>query len=277
MFHTSLFFVRPDELHRVEKPYAFKFPLENAAIPSKNYEHIETEHVQVSDIRGHESDFTLEKNGFAVFDMGKDFKYEDFHDSVKIEPYFHLVEKLLKQELGASHVQMFRYGLRKRHPTWPRNTGQSYDYDQPTTTVHIDTTPQEVLVEVRRHHKERYEELTMHRVQWVNVWKPLRGPLNDWPLLVCDNSTVDKSKDLEPADLLYPDRIAENCLVYDSPKYRWHYLSGHKTTEIMVFKQGDTLHDAPPGVPHCSVQNPLAPNESPRESIETRFLVFYNS
>lgn len=81
----------------------------------------------------------------------------------------------------------------------------------------------------------------------MSVWKPLRGPLNDWPLILCDNSTVDKHKDLAASDLLYPDRIAENCLVYDNPKFNWHYLSSQKTTEVIIFKQGDTLRTAPPG------------------------------
>jgi hypothetical protein len=81
-----------------------------------------------------------------------------------------------------------------------------------------------------------------------SFWKPLRGPLNDWPLIYCDSSTVNRDRDLEPAGLIYPDRVAENTCIYHSPDYKWYFLSSQKTSEIIVFMQGDTLVNAPPGM-----------------------------
>jgi len=34
------------------------------------------------------------------------------------------------------------------------------------------------------------EELLRGRVQIINLWRPIRGPLRDAPLAVCDASTV---------------------------------------------------------------------------------------
>jgi hypothetical protein len=109
-----------------------------------------------------------------------------------------------------------------------------------------------------------------------SIWKPLKGPLNDWPLTFCSSTTVEP-EDLEAADLLYPDLATENYQVYHHQRHRWFYLSDHETTELIVFKQSDSDPTASAGVPHCSFCNPLTPsNELPRESIEARALVFWD-
>ena len=79
------------------------------------------------------------------------------------------------------------------------------------------------------------------------MWKPLRGPLNDWPLAVSDAATVDAATDLEPADLLYPEYVTENAQVYFNPDAKWWYLSRQRTDELVVFKQSDTLARSCPG------------------------------
>lgn len=81
------------------------------------------------------------------------------------------------------------------------------------------------------------------------MWKPLRGPLNDWPLTVCDAGTVRTENDLEAADLLYPDLATENYQVYFKPYHKWHYLSDHNPSELLVFKQADSLSETSPGSP----------------------------
>ena len=72
--------------------------------------------------------------------------------------------------------------------------------------------------------------------------------MNDWPLAVCDAAAVDKTTDLEAADLLYPDLATENYQVYYKPEYKWYYLSSHDVSELMIFKQSDSLPDACPGM-----------------------------
>ena len=126
-----------------------------------------------------------------------------------------------------------------------------------------------------------------------SVWKPLRGPANDWPLLVCDAASMSGKSNFEPADLLYPNLLTENAPVYHNDTYKWYFLGSHRSSEMIIFKQADTLSTACLGkertmvckeslvliiigVPQCSIANPLAsPDELPRESIEARALVYY--
>ncbi|KAF2815319.1 uncharacterized protein BDZ99DRAFT_516054 [Mytilinidion resinicola] len=216
--------------------------------------------IRVTDMRDIKENFTIETNGFAVFDTDCGLAYDDYFDEEKLQVYFRHVESLLGNHLGAKHVQVFRYAIRKRDPDWPKSSDIPHAWEQPTTVAHIDATLDEARREVRLH-----------------FWKPLKGPMNDWPLLVCDAATVDKENDITDSDLIYPDHAAENMQVYYRPGYKWYFLSNHKTTEIIVFKQTDSLPAACAGVPHCSFANPLRPgNEAPRENIEVRVLAYYD-
>lgn len=70
-----------------------------------------------------------------------------------------------------------------------------------------------------------------------SVWKPLRGPLDDWPLCVCDVSTVDVEADLVPSDQVFPQHVVENIQVHHDPNQKWYYLSKQRDDEIWIFCQ----------------------------------------
>lgn len=73
-----------------------------------------------------------------------------------------------------------------------------------------------------------------------SICKPLKGPLNDRPLVVCDASRVDRKRDFTAADLLYPELLTENYQVHHNDNFLWYYLSGQRTDEMMVFMQVDS-------------------------------------
>ena len=132
-----------------------------------------------------------------------------------------------------------------------------------------------------------------------SVWKPLKGPLYDWPLAVCDAATVE-DQDLETHDQVLPQVVRENYMVRHNAKHRWYYLSGQTTSELLVFRQADSDGNKgmsfssatsktcfmarpaanalwPTGVPHTSFQLPpdqVQGTSCPRESIELRAIVY---
>lgn len=73
-----------------------------------------------------------------------------------------------------------------------------------------------------------------------SIWKPLRGPVKDWPLALCEPGTLHSDRDLEPCDLVYPDYVVENRQVYHSDQLKWFYLSDQQEDEAWVFVQTDT-------------------------------------
>lgn len=49
------------------------------------------------------------------------------------------------------------------------------------------------------------------------------------------------------ADLLYPDHVTENSMVYHREGQKWYYLSNHNTDEVIIFKQMDSQEGSVPG------------------------------
>jgi hypothetical protein len=56
------------------------------------------------------------------------------------------------------------------------------------------------------------DELLKGRVQIINLWRPIRGPLKDSPLAVCDARSV-AFEELVPSDLVYRHRVGETYAV----------------------------------------------------------------
>jgi hypothetical protein len=62
------------------------------------------------------------------------------------------------------------------------------------------------------------DELLKGRVQIINLWRPIRGPLKDSPLAVCDARSV-AFEELVPSDLVYRHRVGETYAVKFSPQH----------------------------------------------------------
>lgn len=199
----------------------------------------------------------------------------DFYNVKRVKDiYYAEIKALLLKYFGAKRVEILEHITRKRHPEFPISTGDDYDYAQPTSIVHADFTMGAILEmsqDVLKMNNSDY-----NRIQCLNIWKPLRGPLADWPLALCDAESVNYEADLIAADVVSRTGYTENFQVYYNPKHQWYYLSGQKSTELAIFCQGDTNYVDRKCVPHCGFRNPLSdPNELPRESIEARAFVFY--
>jgi len=83
-----------------------------------------------------------------------------------------------------------------------------------------------------------------------SVWKPLRGPIKDWPLAVCDSSSLEDG-DMREADIVFGDRVIENYLVQFNPKQKWYYLSDQTSDEAWVFLQAGSDPEGLRGKDDC--------------------------
>jgi hypothetical protein len=120
------------------------------------------------------------------------------------------------------------------------------------------------------------ETLLKGRVQVINLWRPIKGPVQDSPLAVCDATTIDLA-DLVPSDLVYPQRVGETYSVKYNPAHRWFYVPHMQPDEALLLKCSDTRTDVPARfTPHSAFIDPTAAADAPRrESIEVRTLVFH--
>jgi hypothetical protein len=246
-----------------EKPVRYVGETPPGAAP---YNGIDDPHeVRIDDARGRETEFSLDRNGFTLVQAPTQVK--DFYSPDQVTAiYYPEVERLLKERLGASRVHIFDHTV--------RNAGLP-DGRTPSRQVHNDHTVNSAPRRVRDHLGTDATELLKHRFGIVNVWRPIRGPVLDSPLALCDARTF-SNDDLIASDLVYPHVRGETSRVEFKPEHRWYYFSEQQTDEALLIRVHDSSDDGRARLSfHTSFENPLAEGAPPRESIEVRALVFF--
>jgi hypothetical protein len=172
-------------------------------------------------------------------------------------------------------VFIFDHTLRRRvHGAADRAAGAPR---QPVAGVHVDHTAKSGPQRVRDFFGDDAERLLRGRVQVINLWRPIRGPLRDAPLAVCDAKSVAPG-DLVPSDLVYQQRVGETYGVTYNPAHRWFYVPEMQPDEALLLKCYDSEVDRARFAPHTAFEDPTAPEDVlPRESIEVRTLVFHEA
>ena len=64
-------------------------------------------------------------------------------------------------------------------------------------------------------------------------------PVQDWPLAVCDATSVDPA-DFVETDVIYPNYIAENRALHFNANQKWYWLPHQDKNEALVFKAIDS-------------------------------------
>jgi hypothetical protein len=229
--------------------------------------------VTIRDIRPVASALSLEREGFQLVTATSSVR--DFYDEEAVRTcYYGETVSLLKELAGAYRVVVFDHTIRRRIPgATDRSTGIPR---QPVPRVHNDYTVKSGPQRVRDLLGEDASALLRRRFSVINVWRPIRGPIQDAPLALADAQSV-HDDDLVATDLVYPDRTGEIYYVKFNPSHRWFYASAMRQDEVMLIKCFDSADDGRARfVPHSAFVDPTTPAGAlPRESIELRTLVFY--
>ena len=228
--------------------------------------------VRIYDARPIAAQLSLDSEGLAV--VNHNSAVRDFYDEDELRRvYYPEAERLVGEATGARRVVVFDHTLRRR--VWGGVDRSAGTPRQPVTVVHNDYTVKSGPQRVRELMGEEAEELLRHRFEIVNVWRPIRGPLRDAPLAVCDATTV-AFTDFVPSDLVYRDRTGEIYRVKYNPAHRWFYLPEMQPDEAILIKCYDSAADKARFTAHSAFEDPTAPTDIlPRESIELRTLVFH--
>jgi hypothetical protein len=226
----------------------------------------------IRDIRPVISSLSLDEDGIIA--VRHRTAVRDFRDEDQIRrTYYPESEALVKKVTGAGRVLIFDHVVRRHIPG-------TDDYRegvrQPARRVHVDHTARSAPQRVRDLLPEDADALLRGRVQIINLWRPIRGPVQDAPLAVCHGRSVVPG-DLVPSDLVYPERTGETYSVTYNPAHRWLYLREMATDEVLLLKIYDSKTDGRARfIPHTAFDDPTAPPDAPpRESIELRTLVFH--
>jgi hypothetical protein len=213
----------------------------------------------------------LEKQGFRF--VGHDTKVADFYDEAEIKRvYYPEMEALIKAESGAKRVVVFDHTLR----TADDELRESKKIREVVRRVHNDYTERSGPQRVRDILPNEAEELLKRRFAIIQVWRPIRFPVETYPLAMADARTLSPD-DMIISERRTPDRIGQTYAIKYNPAHKWYWFPRMRREEAYVFKVFDSEKDGRARwTAHTAFDDPTTPPHArPRESIEIRTLAFF--
>jgi hypothetical protein len=220
---------------------------------------------------GRGKDFVLDRDGFRF--RRHDTKVADFFQEDEIRRvYYPEMEALVKGETGCSRVVVFDHTLR----TADTDDREVRKIREPVARVHNDYTEWSAPQRVRDLLPQEAEALLQRRFAIVQVWRPIRHPVETFPLAICDARSLSE-KDLVVSERRYPNRVGQTYAITYNPDHVWYWFPRMRRDEALVFKVYDSLKDGRARwTAHTAFDIPNTPlSARPRESIEIRTLAFF--
>jgi hypothetical protein len=120
---------------------------------------------------------------------------------------------------------------------------------------------------------EAQRRLTRRFVE-INFWRPIKGPVLDHPLVVCDAGSIAPG-DLVPVSTGLRHEV---FMLSYNPAHRWYYFPRIESDELILIKGFDSMCDGRARfTAHAAFADPSTPPDAPpRESIEVRALLFFD-
>jgi hypothetical protein len=251
------------------KPFSYTYP-PPAGTPWRSPSEAHT--VAIADGRRRAGSFSLDREGFEL--RHAPIAVRDLYDDAELRRvYYPACAAIVQAATGATAVHVFDHTIRSGREDQRKAQGLR----EPVTRVHNDYTDTSGPRRVRDlFPAEEAERLLQGRYAFINVWRPIRGPLQDHPLALCDARTIAPS-DWIASDLIYRDRIGETYAVKFNPSHRWYYFSNMQRDEVVLIKCFDALTDGTARFSaHTAFADPTTPADAPpRESIEIRTMAFW--
>jgi hypothetical protein len=183
-------------------------------------------------------DLSLDRQGFQL--VPQETEVHDFYDPAEVnEIYYPEIELLLKKATGAEKVIVFDHQVRNIELS-RQGEKNAREY---VSVVHNDYTvksgPRRALDHLPA---AEAEERLRHRFAEINVWRPIRGPIESTPLAVCDAQSIEHN-DFVPTDFIYRDKVGEVYRFIYNPNHRWFYFPRLERNEVILLKCYDSSED----------------------------------
>jgi hypothetical protein len=234
--------------------------------------------VAIHDVRNVARELSVDRQGLVLVDH-PDGAMHDFRDEQALRSaYYPSVERLVREVTGAARVLTFDHTHRSSAVARRIADGTDIAVEE----AHNDYTERSGPRRIREllpglAPGEDLDALMRGRHAIFNVWRPTNGPVEQWPLAVCDMQTM-KLADFVDAELKWSHRTGYICAVRHNPAHRWLYVPNVDVDEALVFKCYDSA-DHGAGVrfgAHTAFVDPTSRNDArPRESIEVRTIALF--
>ena len=221
--------------------------------------------------RPHVKEFALERDGFRF--VRHDTRMKDFFDEAEVRStYYREMEELIKAESGAKRVVVFDHTLR----TADDELREKQKIREVVRRVHNDYTEWSGPQRVHDVLPDEADKLLERRFAIIQVWRPIRHPVESTPLAIADARSV-AFDDFVISERRYPNRIGQTYAITYNPAHQWYWFPRMRRDEALVFKVYDSAKDGRARwTAHTAFDDPTSPaNARPRESIEIRTLAFF--
>lgn len=220
---------------------------------------------------GRKFNTSLDGEGFLL--AWQETAVTDFFDEAQIrDVYYPEMIDLVKMQSGAKRVVVFDHTLR----TADDADRAARKIREVVPRVHNDYTEWSGPQRVRDLLPDEAERLLAGRFAIIQVWRPIRYPVETFPLALCDAKTI-APNDLIVTERRHPNRIGQTYSIGYNPNHQWFWYPLQRREEAIVFKVYDSLTDGRARwSAHTAFADPTTPpNARPRESIEIRTLAFF--
>ena len=222
----------------------------------------------------------------------------DFYDNdVIADTYTKEIVKLVKTQTHADYVAATNWMVRTSRDL-SDTVEQEGDYThnggiQPVAgDVHVDINQNSSEMIAKRLYNEKFPDAPPYkRFVVLSLWRPFSPAPQDWPLAVCDASSVDDDEgtsntlivtDKAPTQeemlgsIENEDNIIAASIFLHNSKHRWWYFSKMSKDELIAFKFFDSDKTRAWRVPHVAFNDPsFAEQAQKRDSIEYRTIAYF--
>jgi hypothetical protein len=226
--------------------------------------------------------FTLDRNGFEI--LGHASAVTDFTDREEVNQiYVGEVADFVRSYTGADQVATLGWTLR-------RSADPSENASQPQAAlVHDDFSVTGARGRAAGAYAAHFPDGPgFRRALITSLWRVFSPPPQDWPLAICDYTSVSPDEGLDNR-LYFVDEIPSDLYLempedapgtsgfefHHNPGHRWWYFPEMDRDEILFFKLNDSDHSRAWRVPHSAFHDATARATAPRHSIEFRTIAYF--
>jgi hypothetical protein len=236
----------------------------------------------IHDGRPVSSHFTIDRNGFVL--LGQRSAVTDFTDRDEVSRvYPGEVADFVRSYTGADRVATLGWTLR-------RSAAPGENASQPQAAlVHDDFSVAGGRDRAAGAYASHFPDGPgYHRALITSLWRVFSPPPQDWPLAICDYTSIGPDEGLDnrlyfvdeiPADL-YKEMPADwpgtsGFEFHHNPGHQWWYFPDMNRDEILFFTLNDSDQSRAWRVPHSAFHDTTARATVPRHSIEFRSIAYF--
>lgn len=234
-------------------------------IPMVNYD------VNIRDARPIADELSLDTEGFVL--VRHKISCAGVRDpEIMRDKYLEEMVPFLKNYFNASQV------IPKRAGVVLRRAGTGSNLAPISKTAHSDYAPIMGPVLAAAENQEQGISIRSYsRMMIIQAWRVLSAPPQDYPLALCDASTI-HDDDMVVVDFnRNKPGWHKSWSVCFNPDHRWYYFPEMTPDELILWKGYDSATHFNVRSTHTAFDDRRTyPNANPRESVEARFFVYYD-